>query len=123
MRPTCEARRCAARLALALLCAAPCAAADLHPAAAQSLRGEVSRAGRGVAGAAVQLHRVTRAERGVVDSTTSGPEGEFSLTLPPVDSVAGFTVFFATATTDGVRYFGPAIHPDQSAERYRVTVY
>jgi hypothetical protein len=40
-----------------------------------------------------------------------------------VDSAAGFTVFFATAVADGVRYFGPAVHPEEPTQGYAITVY
>ncbi len=114
------ARRSAARLALVFLAAASLAA----PAAAQQvLDGRVMRDGRGVPGVRVQLHRVTRVSRGQIDSTVSGAEGRFSMRLPPADTAAGFTVFFSTAIADGVRYFGPAIHPDQRLQGYAVQVY
>jgi hypothetical protein len=112
----------AARLALVLpallLLAAP---APLS--APRVLQGSVSRDGHGAAGVRVQLHRVTRASRGQIDSTLSGPGGAFRLTLPPVDTAAGFTVFFTTAVADGVRYFGPAVHPDDAASGYTLVVY
>lgn len=114
------ARRSAARLALVLAAAAPLAA----PAAAQQvLDGRVVRDGQGVPGVRVQLHRVTRVSRGQIDSTVSGAGGRFSIRLPPADTAAGFTVFFSTAIADGVRYFGPAIHPDQRPEGYAISVY
>ena len=113
------ARPAAARLALVF----PLLVALAAPAAAQRLVGRVEREGSGVPGVAVQLHRVTRVSRGQIDSTVSGPDGRFTLPLPPVDSAAGFTVFFATAVADGVRYFGPAVHPDEPAAGYTVTVF
>jgi len=114
------ARRSAARLALVLAAAAFLAA----PAAAQQvLDGRVVRDGQGVPGVRVQLHRVTRVSRGQIDSTVSGPGGRFTIRMPPADTAAGFTVFFSTAIADGVRYFGPAIHPDQRPEGYAISVY
>jgi hypothetical protein len=83
----------------------------------------VLRDGRGVAGIAVQLHRVTRDTRGQIDSTVSGADGRFSLRLPPVDPNAGFTVFFTTAIAGQVRYFGPAVHPNEPTDGYFITVY
>jgi len=115
------ARPAAARLAFVFLGLALALAA---PAAAQRpLVGRVLRNGDGVAGVAVQLHRVTRVSRGQVDSTVSGAGGRFTLPVPPVDTAMGFTVFFATAVADGVRYFGPAIHPDEPAEGYAISVF
>jgi len=114
------ARPAAARLAFFVLLAAV-AAAPAH--AQQPLVGRVVREGRGVAGVSVQLHRVTRVSRGQVDSTVSGADGRFRIPLPPVDTAAGFTVFFSTALKDGVRYFGPAVHPDQPTADYVITVY
>jgi hypothetical protein len=114
------ARPAAARLALVFLALSAASA----PAAAQRpLVGRVERGGSGVPGVAVQLHRVTRLSRGQIDSTVSGPDGRFTLSLPPVDTAAGFTVFFATAVASGVRYFGPAVHPDEPAAGYTVTVF
>lgn len=114
------ARRAAARLALVFLLAAV-AAAPLG--AQQRLTGRVVRGDAGIAGVAVQLHRVTRVSRGEIDSTVSGPGGRFTLSLPPADTAAGFTVFFATALKDGVRYFGAAIHPEDRPADYRIAVY
>ncbi|HEV7588796.1 MAG TPA: hypothetical protein VGO40_11835 [Longimicrobium sp.] len=114
------ARTAAARLAFAVLAlSAAASGAD----AQRPLAGRVVREGSGVSGVAVQLHRVTRVTRGQVDSTVSGPDGRFSIPLPRVDTAAGFTVFFTTAVADGVRYFGPAVHPDEPAGGYTVTVY
>ena len=120
--PTARAafRRAAARLALVSLLAV----AFALPAAAQTrLQGRVVRGGQGVPGVAVQLHRVTQATRGQIDSTVTAADGRFSLPVPAIDPAAGFTVFFATAVTDGVRYFGPALHPDQPATGYEIAVY
>ncbi|HSU14991.1 MAG TPA: hypothetical protein VLK66_12885 [Longimicrobium sp.] len=114
------ARPPAARLALVLLAALALAA----PLAAQRvLNGRVVKAGRGAPGVRVQLHRVTRDTRGQIDSTVSAAGGRFSIPLPPDDPAAGFTVFFATAIADGVRYFGPAVHPEDPAAQYAITVY
>lgn len=113
------ARPLAARLALVFLALA----LSLPAAAQQPLAGRVVRAGRGVPGIAVQLHRVTRDARGQIDSTMSGPDGAFTLPLPKVDPAAGFTVFFTTALAGRVRYFGPAVHPDQPTGDYAITVY
>ncbi|CAN5761903.1 hypothetical protein BH23GEM6_BH23GEM6_05740 [soil metagenome] len=87
-----------------------------------SLRGLVMVEGLGVAGATVELHRVTPSTSGVVNQTTSRPGGIFEFRLPPVDTV-GFTVFFATAEYQGVRYFGRPLHPGDDAEEYRVIAY
>jgi hypothetical protein len=106
----------AAALAVAAAAFAPCAPAQAP------LRGEVVRAGEGVPGLPVQLHRVTRESAGVVAETVTGPGGAFRVDVPPADT-GTFSVFFATALADGVRYFGPAVHPGDSAEGYRVVVY
>lgn len=114
------ARPMAARLAFVF---ALVAAAAL-PAAAQSrLDGRVVRDGRGVPGVAVQLHRVTRDARGQIDSTVSGADGRFAMSLPRVDSAAGFTVFFTTAIAGRVRYFGPAVHPQETTAAYEIAVF
>jgi hypothetical protein len=113
------ARHPAARLALVLLFLAFAA-----PLAAQRvLNGRVVKDGAGAAGVRVQLHRVTRETRGQIDSTVSGADGRFSMPLPRPDPNAGFTVFFATAIADGVRYFGPAVHPEDPAAAYEIAVY
>jgi len=115
----------AARLALVLFAAAAALVASASTAAAQQvLHGRVVRPGGGTRpGVAVQLHRVTQSARGQIDSTVAGPDGGFTFRLPKADSAAGFTVFFSTAIADGVRYFGPAIHPDESPAGYAITVY
>ena len=84
------------------------------PALAQgTLQGRVEKDSAGVADVAVMLHRVTRDSAGAVSASRSGPGGAFSFTLPPADT-AGFTVFFATAEYQGVRYFGPPLHSGDS---------
>jgi hypothetical protein len=93
------------------------------PAGAQAtVTGRVVRAGAGVPNAAVELHRVSSDTSGMLATGTAGPDGRFTFTLPPADT-AGFTVFFATAMVDGVRYFGPALHPGQAGTSYEVAVY
>jgi hypothetical protein len=113
-------RHAAARLALVFLAVA---AVSTSAAAQRALAGTVVRDGAPVPGVRVQLHRVTRVSRGQIDSTVSAPDGAFSFRMPPIDSAAGFTVFFATAIKDGVRYFGPAIHPEDRPGGYRIVVY
>jgi hypothetical protein len=112
------ARHTAVRLAavfvLALLAA---------PAPAQTLAGRVVRSGAPASGVTVELHRVTRNTRGPVSTVTTGAAGDFSIALPPVQDTAGFTVFFATATTDGVRYFGPVVHGAAGDTNYRIEVF
>ncbi|HET7464810.1 MAG TPA: hypothetical protein VFJ82_26440 [Longimicrobium sp.] len=124
-RPLREAARpVAARLALVLLAAAALAASASAAAAQQALRGRVVRPdGSTRPGVRVQLHRVTQTARGQIDSTVSGADGSFAFHLPKPDTAAGFTVFFSTAIADGVRYFGPAIHPDERPDGYAITVY
>lgn len=112
------ARRKAGRLAV-VLALAPFAA----PADAQVIAGRVTRAGTPEAGLVVELHRVTRNTRGPVAKATSGPGGAFSLPLPPAQDSAGFTVFFATAIADGVRYFGPVVHGTAGDRDYEIQVY
>jgi hypothetical protein len=121
-----SATRVARRLALRALpfaaLAATTAAAVPRTAPAQTLEGRVVRADAGVPGASVQLHRVTRETAGVVAEGVSGPGGAFRMPLPEADT-AGFTVFFATALADGVRYFGRPVHPNEPIGDYEVVVY
>lgn len=91
-------------------------------AAQGALQGRVVRAGAGVPNAAVELHRVSSDTSGMLATGTAGPDGRFSFPLPPADT-GGFTVFFATAMVDGVRYFGPALHPGEGGTSYEVAVY
>jgi hypothetical protein len=93
------------------------------PLAAQgTLEGRVLREGEGVAGVAVELHRVGSESSGLVDATTTAAGGRFLFALPP--AVEGsFTVLFATATVHGVRYFGRALHPDEDASSYVVEAF
>jgi hypothetical protein len=110
-----RAARDARRLSpLLLSCLAVLAAGLLTlPAIAQAqttLQGRVVRAGAGVPNAAVELHRVGSDTSGMLAAGTAGADGRFAFAVPAADSAA-FTVYFATATVDGVRYFGPALHP------------
>ncbi|HZG43804.1 MAG TPA: hypothetical protein VEY93_12635, partial [Longimicrobium sp.] len=94
------------------------------PAIAQDVvSGRVVRGGQGVAGATVELHRVSSDTSGLVARTTSAPGGGFRFTLPARTDTATFTVFFAAAMVDGVRYLGPALHPNQPGAGYQVQVY
>ena len=103
-----------------LLAAALCPA----PASAQpTLSGQVVRGAAGVGNVPVELHRVSSDTSGRLATGTAGADGRFSFVLPPTDTAAGFTVFFATAMVDGVRYFGPALHPGEPGTAYRVVVY
>ncbi|CAA9348887.1 MAG: hypothetical protein AVDCRST_MAG68-3460 [uncultured Gemmatimonadetes bacterium] len=111
------ARRKAGRLAFVF------ALALAAPASAQTLAGTVTRAGAPAPGLEVELHRVTRNTRGPVARVSSGLGGAFSIPLPPVQDTAGFTVFFATAVADGVRYFGPVVHGGAGDTRYRIEVF
>lgn len=119
-RPRAARRWAGAALAVlgALFAAAPLAAqAELE---GRVVRGDAASAG--VPGVPVELHRVGRDSSGQVAATVSGEGGRFRFSLPPVPE-GGFTVFFATATVDGVRYFGPALHPDAEEGPYQVQVY
>ncbi|HEX6911063.1 MAG TPA: hypothetical protein VF142_11745 [Longimicrobium sp.] len=98
----------------------------LFPSAAHAqgtLAGRVVRAGAGVPNVPVELHRVASDTSGMLATGTAGPDGRFTFALPPTDTAAGFTVFFATAMVDGVRYFGPALHPGERGTSYEVAVY
>jgi hypothetical protein len=121
-----RAARCTARRPFPLLFSilALLAALSLPAAAAAqgTLQGRVVRGGAGVPNAAVELHRVASDTSGQLATGTAGPDGRFSFPLPAVDTT-GFTVFFATAMVDGVRYFGRALHPGESGTSYEVTVY
>jgi hypothetical protein len=118
----CAGRRAALRAIPAAALAALLALAAPPPAEAQTLSGRVVRGEAGVAGAPVQLHRVTRDSAGVVADGVAAADGRFRFALPPVDTTA-FAVFFATALAEGVRYFGPALHPGDLPETYRIVAY
>jgi hypothetical protein len=92
-------------------------------AAQATLSGRVVRGEAGVGGVPVELHRVSSDTSGRLATGTAGADGRFSFPLPPADTTKGFTVFFATAMVDGVRYFGPALHPGEAGTNYRVVVY
>jgi hypothetical protein len=95
---------------------------SLTEAGAQVLQGRVAVKESGVPGAVVELHRVTRADAGVVATTTTDAAGRFRLPLPVADT-SGFTVWFATTQYHGVRYFGAPLHPNDSPEDYTIAVY
>ncbi|HEX2187782.1 MAG TPA: hypothetical protein VHG51_02730 [Longimicrobiaceae bacterium] len=93
------------------------------PLAAQELLGRVELGGRGVGGVPVTLHRVTSDSSGPVGTGATAPDGTFALSVPPADSAAGFTVYFATAELHGVRYFGGPLHPGDPGTGYTVVVF
>lgn len=77
--------------------------------------------GGGIAGATVELHRVTTEGGSVVDSTVTAADGAFAFRLPEGE---GRPIFLAAARHDGVRYFGPALHAGvETGEAYEVMVY
>lgn len=88
-----------------------------------SVTGRVVRDGKGVPGASVELHRVASDTSGRVGATATGADGVFTFRLPPPDPNAKFSVFFATAMVDGVRYFGPALHPSDPGARYEIAAF
>ncbi|HEX2079060.1 MAG TPA: hypothetical protein VHG08_15155, partial [Longimicrobium sp.] len=93
------------------------------PASAQgTLTGRVVRGGEGVPGAPVELHRVASDTSGLLATTSTGPDGAFTFRLPAA-APGGFTVVFAAAMVDGVRYFGPALHPGDPGRDYQVVAY
>jgi hypothetical protein len=76
----------------------------------------------GVDGVEVELHRVTAGGGGVVDSTTSGPDGTFRFRMEADDEAR--PLYLAAVRYKGVRYFGPALHSGMSGdEPYEVVVY
>jgi hypothetical protein len=111
-----------AALALLLLMALPAAAQ-------QALAGRVVRAGAPVAGAPITLHRVTRQASGPVAASRSAADGSFRIDIPPAPpappAAAGgaFTVYFATAEVEGVRYFGRPLHAGEAAGDYTITAF
>ena len=121
-----RAARCTARRPFPLLTLLLALAAGMlsfaDSAAAQTVTGRVVRAGAGVPNAPVELHRVATDTSGLLATGTADGQGRFTFTLPQVDS-GGFTVFFATAMVEGVRYFGPALHPGDTGTSYVVAVY
>ncbi|HEY0022401.1 MAG TPA: hypothetical protein VGB24_05805 [Longimicrobium sp.] len=119
-----RAARRVARRPLPHLLAALLLAIFAVPALAQDVvSGRVVKGGQGVAGATVELHRVSSDTSGMVGRAMSGPGGAFQFTLPARADTATFTVFFAAAMVDGVRYLGPALHPNQPGAGYLVQVY
>ncbi len=98
--------------------------AGVEPVDAQTLAGRVVHGSDAstVAGARVELHRVTATEGSVIDSTLSARDGSFSFQLP--EASGGGDLWLAAARVQGVLYFGPARHAGQGAdEPYEITVY
>jgi len=106
------------------LAAALAAALSFSPAASAqtALTGRVVKSGQPVAGAPVELHRVARDTSGLLARGVSGADGRFTFSVPPADT-GGFNVVFATAMVDGVRYFGPALHPGDPGAGYEVVAF
>jgi hypothetical protein len=101
------------------------AAAQSAPGAGDSLevlRGRVVKDGAPVAGVAITLHRVTPTVSGELETRSTGADGGFEFRLPRADT-ASFSVFFATAEYQAVRYFGRPLHPDEVAGDYLVEVH
>jgi hypothetical protein len=91
------------------------------PGRAQELRGLVSLAdSTPVAGAVVELHRVSEDTGAFVDSATADASGGFAFVLRP-DADPG-AVFMAGARYDGVLYWGPPVHSTNPTDREGYTV-
>ncbi|HYW12725.1 MAG TPA: hypothetical protein VE871_12245 [Longimicrobium sp.] len=118
----CTARRPFPLLILLLALAAGMLSFPASAAAQGTVTGRVVRAGAAVPNVPVELHRVATDTSGLLATGTADGDGRFTFTLPQVDS-GGFTVFFATAMVEGVRYFGPALHPGETGTSYVVAVY
>lgn len=111
----------------ALLLAALAVGAPASHLPAQVLEGRVLRAdSMAVAGALVELHRITPDSGSVIDSTRTGQGGAFRF----VTDLAGDSgaVYLPGARHDGILYWGPALHgggvvPDRGAEPFVITVY
>ncbi|MDH3298429.1 MAG: hypothetical protein OEM96_09170 [Gemmatimonadota bacterium] len=109
------------RTAVLLLCAWAGGVGSLP---AQTLEGRVVHGvdSSAVAGARVELHRVTATSGSVVDSTLSARDGSFSFDIAEA-SGAG-ELWLAAARAQGILYFGPARHAGQGgAEPYEVVVF
>ncbi|MGD8496789.1 MAG: hypothetical protein PVF05_11405 [Gemmatimonadales bacterium] len=76
----------------------------------------------GLADLTVELHRVTAGGGEVVDSTVSGPDGAFRFRL--ADDEEARPLYLAAVRYEGIRYFGPALHPGMTNEGpYEIPVY
>ena len=64
-----------------------------------------------VPGARVVLHRVGRAVQGPVDSTMSGPRGQFTFRFVP-DTAA---IYLLSSGWQGIEYFSTPLHTDPTA--------
>jgi hypothetical protein len=85
------------------------------PAAAQDLTGRVIlRDSIPVAGAPVQLHRVTADSGSVIDSTTTDRSGQFRFSVSGREDEG--TVFLMSARHDGVVYWSPPVHGGDLAD-------
>lgn len=79
-------------------------------------------------GREVVLHRIGSGGGSAVDSTVTGPGGEFAFPLPGRDGAGGdgdAPVYLATARHGGVLYMGPAVPGDAPVPSggYRIEVY
>lgn len=76
----------------------------------------------GLTGLTVELHRVTAGGGEVVDSTVSGSDGAFRFELAGDDEAR--PLYLAAVRYEGIRYFGPALHPGMTSEEpYEIPVY
>ena len=112
-----------ALLALAALSlAGPIHAQELAEAV---LTGRALLSGEPVAGATVTLHRVAADSAGELSTTTSGPDGSFTLPLPHVPDPGNRSeIFFASVRHWGILYFGsPISQAAQLDSPYLIQVY
>lgn len=117
----------AAALLLVLAASSPLSAAAPAPAPPGTTADTLVLEGRVVLGPdstalpgrTVVLHRVDADSGAAVDTTRSGPEGEFTFRIDPADQV----VHLATTRYDGVLYFGPAVHGGRVPTEYPLTVW
>lgn len=108
--------------AVATLAAAQETATDAVPFRSE-LAGRVVRGagGEGVAGAPVELHRVTASGGAIVDSAVTSEGGAFAFPLADDEERP---IYLVATRHEGVRYFGPALHVGlESDEPYEVAVY
>lgn len=94
----------------------------LVQAQAQALTLRVEKDGAALPGAEVRLHRVTQDTAGAIATGATDAAGSHRFELPP-PRAEGFTVYFVTAEHQGVRYFGPPVHPGEVPARYAIEVF
>jgi hypothetical protein len=119
---SCEAVAWRGRFCIVLCAALVAPAVDAQ---ARRVTGRVVRPAadsmRGVGGVWVVLHRVGSDRSGPLDSTRTGPGGDFLIRYTPRGT--GDAIYFVSATHDGIAYFSPPLDTARVVDDAQLAVF